>query len=51
MYKEFRVIAERINGTQLIDYFMANSNQEAVYCFNQCYRNGVYKILSVEVIE
>lgn len=50
MYKEFRVIAKRSNGSQVTDNFTALSKQDAIHCFKECYRNDNYEILNVEEI-
>ncbi|WP_297419702.1 hypothetical protein [Clostridium sp.] len=47
----YKITFERSNGTIGSDTFTDKNEQEARSSFRACYRNDVYKIISVEIVK
>ena len=47
-YTTYEICFERLNGTRDKDYFHAKNEFMAISMFKTCYRNSVYKVISIK---
>ena len=51
MYKNYAIVVQSANSKKVhLDIFYAKSESDARHCFNECYRHGSHRILSITEI-